>query len=199
MQKIRIFLASSNELKAERDRFEQEIYRKCKAWFDREVFLHLDIWEDLTARMNINGSQSDYNRYVQQADLFVLLAHSKVGMYTGEEFDTAFGQFQTTQKPFIFTYFKQTNGIAIDPSLTEFQQKLKDLKHFYSPFSSVDDLWNQFNKELERLELADFAENQFSQPQVVITQTHSGSGDNVGRDKIGRQINLGANSTYREN
>jgi hypothetical protein len=157
MQKIRIFLASSNELKAERDRFEQEIYRKCKAWFDDGIFLHLDIWEDLTASMIANGSQSDYNRYVQQADVFVLLAYSKVGIYTAEEFDTAFGQFQAAQKPFIFTYFKQAAGIEIDLSLTNFQQKLKDLKHFYSAFANVDDLWNQFNKELERLQQDHFS------------------------------------------
>jgi len=35
MQKIKIFLASSNELKPERDQFESEIYRKTKAWFER--------------------------------------------------------------------------------------------------------------------------------------------------------------------
>ena len=43
MRKIKIFLASSNELKAEREKFEIEIYRKCKAWFDQDIFLHLDI------------------------------------------------------------------------------------------------------------------------------------------------------------
>ena len=38
MRKIQIFLASSNELKAEREKFEIEIYRKSKAWFDRSLF-----------------------------------------------------------------------------------------------------------------------------------------------------------------
>ena len=31
------------------------------------------------------------------------------------------------------------------------------------------------------------------------TQTHSGSGDNVAENKIGRQINMGSGSTYIEN
>lgn len=158
MTKIKIFLASSKELQPEREHFEQEIYRKCKAWFDRGIFLHLDMWEDLSARMSLAGSQSEYNQYVKAADLFVLLVHSKVGMYTAEEFDTAFGQFQSTKKPFIFTYFKTPDGVTVDASLAEFHQKLKELNHFYSPFKDENDLWVQFNKELDRLETNGFTE-----------------------------------------
>ena len=158
MKKITLFLASSAELKSEREQFEIDLYRKCKAWFDRGIFLHLDIWEDLSARMAAEGSQSEYNKKVQAADLFILLVYSKVGMYTGEEFEKAFGQFKATQKPFIFTYFKTPDGIVTDPSLEAFHQKLKDLKHFYCPFKDADDLWNQFNKELDRLETNGFAE-----------------------------------------
>ncbi|QGY47805.1 hypothetical protein GM418_30355 [Maribellus comscasis] len=158
MKKIKIFLASSKELKLEREQMEIEIYRKCKSWFDREIFLHLDIWEDLSTRMSVTGSQSEYNKYVKDADLFVFLAFSKVGMYTAEEFENAFGQFHTTQKPFIFTYFKNSPD-SEDESLIEFKKKLKDLKHFYSGFSDFNDLWNQFNKELDRLEADGFTEN----------------------------------------
>lgn len=158
MKKIKLFLASSAELKPEREHFEREIYRKCKAWFDRGLFLHLDIWEDLSARMAPGGSQSAYNEFVRSADLFVLLAHTKVGMYTAEEFDQAFGQFVSTKKPFIFTYFKTPDGATTDPSLDDFHQKLRELKHFYSPFRDENDLWNQFNKELDRLETDGFAE-----------------------------------------
>ena len=158
MQKIKIFLASSNELKAERDQFEIEIYRKCKAWFDKSVFLHLDVWEDMPARMSLTGSQSEYNKFVKDADLFILLAYSKMGMYTDEEFENAFGQFRSTQKPFIFTYFKTPPDHAAD-SLAEFKKKLSDLGHFYSVFNDSNDLWNQFNKELDRLEADGFTEN----------------------------------------
>ena len=35
--------------------------------------------------------------------------------------------------------------------------------------------------------------------EMSVSQTHSGSGDNVAGDKIGRQVNMGANSTYVEN
>ncbi len=158
MKKIKIFLASSNELKPEREKFEIEIYRKCKAWFGKGVFLHLDIWEDLSARMSLSGSQGEYNKFVKEADLFVFLAYSKVGMYTEEEFEHAFGQFKSTEKPFIFTYFKTPPDAAQD-SLADFKKKLGELKHFYANFNDINDLWNQFNKELDRLEADGFAEN----------------------------------------
>ncbi len=158
MKRIKIFLASSSELKPERERFELEVYRKCKAWFDKGVFLHLDIWEDLSARMSLTGSQSEYNKFLEQADLFVFLAYSKVGMYTEEEFEHAFGQFKSTKKPFIFTYFKTPPENAAD-SLAHFKQKLAELKHFPADFTDFDSLWNQFNKELDRLEADGFTED----------------------------------------
>jgi hypothetical protein len=159
MQKIKIFLASSNELKPERDQFEIEIYRKTKAWFDKSVFLYLDIWEDLSARLSLTGSQSEYDKFVKDADLLIILAYSKVGMYTSEEFENAIGQFVSTKKPFIYTYFKVPPPDNADPSLSAFEAKLKELKHFYASFTDFNDLWNQFNKELERLGADGFTEN----------------------------------------
>jgi len=145
MRKIKIFLASSNELKAEREKFEIEVYRKCKAWFDQSIFLHLDIWEDLSARMSETRSQDEYNKNIVGADLFVLLAYSKVGMYTAEEFDRAFGAFKNTQKRFIFTYFKKTDG-ETQPSLQNFKDRLSGLGHFYANYIDFNDLWYQLIK-----------------------------------------------------
>jgi hypothetical protein len=156
MQKITLLLASSKELKRERELFEIEIYRKCKAWFEQGIFLHLDIWEDLSAAMRADGSQSGYNEKVKAADIFVLLVWNKLGIYSAEEFETAFGQFSATSKPFIFTYFKEPPDEA-DESLHAFQRKLQSLGHFYASFEYFPGLWMQFDKELERLYATRFA------------------------------------------
>lgn len=182
MKKLKMFLASSNELKEEREKFEIEIYRKCKLWYDKGLFLHLDIWEDLSARMSDTRSQDEYNKKVKDADLFILLAYSKVGMYTAEEFNTAFGAFKSTQKPFIFTYIKEADS-GIDESLQLFKNKVNDLGHFYSRYTTFDSLWNQFNKELDRLQLHDFKEFQFN------------NNENEGQ----RIIKQGPKSVYIEN
>lgn len=192
MKKINLFLASSNELEADRLLFEVEIYRKCKAWFNQGIFLHLDVWEDLSAAMSPTCSQDEYNKQVRAADVFILLAHTKVGMYTAEEFEQAFGQFSTTQKPFIFTYFKDLpTNISAEKSLDDFKEKLKSLGHYTSPYTDLNHLWNQFNKELDHLKMNQFASvaqppaSTLAPPTVV--------------NHIGRQINMGNNSTYNEN
>ncbi len=157
MKTIHIFLASSNELKRDRELFEIEINRKSNLWKSEHITLQLEVWEGFTARMSPTRSQDEYNKEIEAADIFVLLAYSKVGIYTKEEFEIAFGAFKKDKKPFIFTYFKDID--TPDNSLKEFKNTLKELGHFYSPYSTFDSLWNQFNKELDRLLLADLKTN----------------------------------------
>ena len=192
MKKITVFLASSKELKEDRNLFEIELYRKCKSWFEKDVFLHLDIWEDLSARMSANGSQSEYDKHVQSCDLFVFLAYTKVGKYTEEEFENAFGKFKSDKKPFIFTYFKET-GEQVEDSLIHFKQKLKDLGHFYSLYINSNDLWNQFNKELDRLEEVRFEKNEH-RPSSVSSKISGNDNINI-QGGTDNQIHIQTGST----
>ncbi|MDJ0706046.1 MAG: hypothetical protein QNJ46_22475 [Leptolyngbyaceae cyanobacterium MO_188.B28] len=163
MQKIKLFLASSSELKADREQFEIFIYRKCKAWFERGVFLYLDIWEDFLDVMAAGGLQSEYNKVIRDCDIFVLLAFNKVGKYTAEEFEQAFGQFSEVQKPFIFTYFKvpttTTNREDIQ-SLWAFEDKLKELKHYKTEYQNIEGLREHFGNQLDKLAADGFAKLQ---------------------------------------
>ena len=95
---------------------------------------------------------------IEGGDLFVLLAYSKVGMYTAEEFDKAFGAFKDTQRPFIFTYFKEIDG-ETQPSLQKFKDRISALGHFYAHYTDFNHLWYQFNKELDKLEKTKFEIN----------------------------------------
>jgi hypothetical protein len=168
MQKIRIFLASSNELKADREQFEIAIYRKCKTLFDEGIFIHLDVWEDLSDAFSQTHSQDEYNKMVHEADIFVLLAYSKVGMYTAQEFEQAFGKFKAENKPFIFAYFKDDDNLKASKenrenlqSLWDFQEKLSDLGYFYPSYKDSNDLIKQFiHEELERLRKNNFTKNE---------------------------------------
>ena len=158
MQKIKLFLASSSELKDDREQFEIFIYRKCKVWFDRGIFLHLDIWEDFLDAMAVGGLQSEYNQVIQDCDIFVLLAFNKVGKYTTEEFEKAFGQFSETQKPFIFTYFKPPETRDRDElqSLWVFEDKLKELKHYKTKYKNIAELKEHFSNQLGKLAASGF-------------------------------------------
>lgn len=223
MKEIRVFLASSNELKQERELFEINMYRKCQEWFaQKQIFLYLDIWENMSAKMSPTHSQDEYNKFVRNADIVVVLAYTKIGKYTYSEFENAQRTFQSTNKPFIFVYFKanpistRENRKDLD-TLHDFQDLLDQSGYFYPSFNDFNDLWNQFNKELDRLAVNEFKEwnrdeahNQETAKtnEVNITgndnkvyqsinnstitdnsthQNHSGTGDNIGRDKISKK------------
>lgn len=155
MKTIRIFLASSKELTIEQKQFEIFIYRKCKDWVpNKNIFLHLDIWEDFIDAMSLGGLQNEYNKTIVNCDVFVLLAFNKVGPYTTLEFDKAFGKFKETNKPFIYTYFKKphtTQNREDVKSLWEFEDKLKELKHYKTEYKSIEDLLFKFNFQLDKL------------------------------------------------
>lgn len=161
MDMKKIFLASSAELKEDRRDFEILINRKNKDWVARGVFLELVIWEDFLDALSQTRLQDEYNKEIRNCDLFVMLFWTKVGRYTEEEFETAVGHFKKTKKPFIFTYFKDTQGSAaptVDASVGAFQEKLKALGHFYTRYENVDGLNLHFTQQLDKLVANGFIE-----------------------------------------
>jgi hypothetical protein len=157
MQKKTIFLASSEELKDDRKEFEIFINRKNKEWYSRGVFLELFVWEDFLDAVSQTRLQDEYNKAIRNSDIFIMLFFTKVGKYTEEEFETAFGQFKATNKPFIFTYFKDapvsTGSASGDDkkSLLDFLNKLSDLGHYYTVYKNIEALQLKLNQQLEKL------------------------------------------------
>ena len=157
MQIKRIFLASSQELKEDRQQFEIFVNRKNKEWVSRDVFLELVIWEDFLDALSQTRLQDEYNKAIRESDAFVMLFATKVGKYTEEEFETAFGQFRATSKPIIFTYFKNVliSIGSIDEgdmmSLFAFRKKLAALGHFTSVYTNIDELKFAFDQQLDKL------------------------------------------------
>ncbi len=155
-RKTEIFLASSIELVEERREFEIFINRRNKELHSKRIFLHLNIWEDLSAAFSQTRSQDEYNKEILDSDITVILFFTKVGKYTEEEFEIALKRFKATGKPLIFTYFKDssiTTGGANRKdllSLWDFQDKLKDLGHFYTVYSNTDELIRKFNDQLTK-------------------------------------------------
>ena len=164
MLKKRLFLASSSELNEDRKEFEIFINRKNKDWVTSGVFLELIVWEDFLDAVSKTRLQDEYNKANRECDLFVMLFCTRVGQYTEEEFETAFGQFKATHKPFIFTYFKDariSTGTADKTnlmSLWAFQEKLKTMGHFYTVYKNIDELKYKFNQQLDKLAANGFIE-----------------------------------------
>ncbi len=84
---LNLFLASSNELKDEREKIEQALGRKNKLLRKQGFLIELLIWEDGKHIGRSVRSQDDYNLEIEQCDLFAMLFYSKVGIYSLEEFN----------------------------------------------------------------------------------------------------------------
>src|SRR5580658_8744870 len=111
----KIFLASSSELQDDRREFEIYIYRKNRDWVRRGVFIEVIVWEYFLDQLSPTRLQDEYNKEISNSDIFVMLFWTKVGKYTEEEFQTAFGAFKVDNRPAIFTYFKKEQS-SVDAS-----------------------------------------------------------------------------------
>jgi len=155
---IKIFIASSSELKDDRKEFELAIRQKNDIWSKKGLYLEPVMWENFIDYMSQSRLQEEYNKAVRESDIFVMLFFSKVGKYTEEEFETAFGQFKQSGNPFIYTYFKNAHINTGDinerdtNSLLSFKNKLNQLGHYLTEYKNTEGLILHFVNQLEKLE-----------------------------------------------
>lgn len=153
---IKIFLASSSELREDRDQFDLYFRQQNDLFRKKGIYLEIIRWENFLDAMSETRLQDEYNKAIKDCDLFVSLFFTKTGKYTEEEFDTAHQQFKEIQKPLIYTFFKNApvNISQIDDeimSLLQFKKKLSDLDHFYTGYDNIEHLKLQFKEQLEKL------------------------------------------------
>lgn len=155
---IRIFLASSEELREDRDAFDLYFRQQNDQFLKRGFYLEITRWENFLDAMSETRLQDEYNNAVRACHIFVSLFFTKTGKFTEEEFDTAHRQFKETHKPLIYTFFKnaeiKTGSVRLEDlkSLLIFQEKLKTLEHFYTQYDNIEHLKRQFRDQLDILE-----------------------------------------------
>jgi internalin A len=154
---FKIFIASSSELKDDRKEFELAIRQKNDNWVKKGIYLQPVMWENFIDSISQTRLQDEYNNATKESDIFVMLFFTKVGKFTAEEFEKAFGQFKITGKPFIYTYFKN-NDIKSGSlkkedtlSLFAFQDKLKELGHYQTEYMNTEALILHFFNQIEKL------------------------------------------------
>lgn len=90
MSTIKIFLASSDELKPERLLIAELITKLNFIWAEYDISIRLVKWEYLDSSMGAQHKQEDYNDYLRQCDMCVVMYWTKFGMYTEIELETAY-------------------------------------------------------------------------------------------------------------
>lgn len=194
----KIFLASSSELEKDRQALESYINRRNKAWHEKGVFLELVVWEDFLDVMSRTRLQDEYNQAIRECDLFVMLYFTKVGPFTEEEFDTAFKQFQATNKPFILTYFKDAADTLMGAvneddqlSLLTFKKKLRTLGHYQTVYKNIEGLQLHFGAQLDKLAADRFIKFHPEETAMSLKNSVVIGGDNHAPINLGTQINSG--------
>ncbi len=86
---IKIFLASSSELKEDRDAFDLYFRQQNDVFRKQGLYLEIVRWENFLDAMSETRLQDEYNQEVKACDIFVSLFFTKTGKFTEEEFDTA--------------------------------------------------------------------------------------------------------------
>jgi hypothetical protein len=154
LKTIKIFLASSSELKADRDEFRIFISRENDRLHKQGIYLEILQWEYFLDAISDTRLQNEYNKAIGECDIVLCLFFTKVGKYTAEEFDTAYQVFKNTGKPQIWTYFKDAplNSGSITEeinTLLAFKKKISELGHFKTVYTGIDNLKYQFKSQLD--------------------------------------------------
>ena len=109
LREIRIFLASSAELREDRDGFDLYFRQQNDQLRKKGFYLEIVRWEIFLDAMSETRLQDEYNKAIRDCDVFVSLFFTKTGKFTDEEFDVAHRQFKNSGKPLIYTFFKNAD------------------------------------------------------------------------------------------
>lgn len=201
MKVIKIFIASSSELREDRDQFQLFIGQENDRLLTNDIRLKLVHWENFLDAISNTRLQDEYNLAIKNCDIVLCLFFTKVGKYTAEEFDTAYQHFKDTQKPKIWTYFKNaplnTGSITEEiNTLLQFKKKIGSLGHFYTEYTNIDNLINKFRNQLDKF-LNEIEGERYAEVPELINETATSRGvitnktvlkDNIPDHKIGSTI-----------
>lgn len=152
MKTIKIFLASSEELKDERLEMTDLVSRLNQTFKGRGIQLELKRWEYLDSSMGDQRKQDEYNNVLRECDICLVLFWRKFGSYTGEELDVAYQCYKDKHKPDkIYVFFKNPDDDDVTTELKEFIRSYESRYggHFFNKFLTVDSLKLEFLLQFE--------------------------------------------------
>ena len=154
MKNITVFLASSDELKDDRNSFHSLVASLDEIFEPRGYRIRCRRWEDFSAFCTGSRTQDDYNRIVRASDICICMFHRKAGEYTIEEFNQALDEYVKSQShPKTFVYIRALiEGEMEDEALKRFKEDLFDrVGHYWCNYATDDAMKLHFVMQLERI------------------------------------------------
>ena len=154
MKNITVFLASSDELKNDRNSFHSLVASLDEIFEPRGYRIRCRRWEDFSAFCTGSRTQDDYNRIVRASDICICMFHRKAGEYTIEELNQALDEYVKSQShPKTFVYIRALiEGEMEDEALKRFKEDLFDrVGHYWCNYATDDAMKLHFVMQLERI------------------------------------------------
>ena len=154
MKNITVFLASSDELKNDRNSFHSLVASLDEIFEPRGYRIRCRRWEDFSAFCTGSRTQDDYNSIVRASDICICMFHRKAGEYTIEEFNQALDEYVKSQShPKTFVYIRALiEGEMEDEALKRFKEDLFDrVGHYWCNYATDDAMKLHFVMQLERI------------------------------------------------
>lgn len=155
MKTIKVFLASSDELKEERTHIGDLFTHLNRIFIPRGTYLELSEWEHLDSSMGYQHKQDEYNKELGTCEMCIVMYWSKFGEYTNQEFSIAYDAVKRGVNPKkLYVFFKEPCNASAE--LQTFKDSFeKDYGHFYCRFETVDALKLHFVLQLESYQNSD--------------------------------------------
>lgn len=150
MTTIKIFLASSEELKHERLVIAEQVANMNRTLANQDITLRLVKWEYLDSSMGAQHKQEDYNDYLVDCDMCFALFWTRFGMYTEIEFEKSLKELNSKGNiRHLSVLFKESTTKSDE--LRAFEKKCTE-EHptLCHTFKDDDTLKELFNSEIER-------------------------------------------------
>ena len=149
MKTIKVFIASSEELKLERLEFTDMLQQLNRILKPRGLEIEPVKWEYLDASMGPVHKQEEYNRELKTCQMCLVLYWTKFGECTESELNTAYTELCAGRNPQkLYVYFK--DAAEITPELQAFKDSFATkYGHFYCRFENVDTMRLSFLLQFE--------------------------------------------------
>lgn len=164
MRIIKVFIASSKELHIERLEFTDMIVQLDQALEPRGIRIEPVKWEYHDASMGAERKQTEYNNKLRECEMCLVLYWNEFGVYTKEEFDTAYESLKAGRNPQkLYIYFKEP-ATDIKPELEGFKASFAtDYGHFYCTFENVDTMRLNFLLQFEQYNSSELSDEKLVQ------------------------------------
>lgn len=147
---IKIFLASSEELKHERLVIAEQVANMNRTLANQDITLRLVKWEYLDSSMGAQHKQEDYNDYLVDCDMCFALFWTRFGMYTEIEFEKSLKELNSEGNiRHMSVLFKESSTKSDE--LRAFENKCNtEYPTLCHSFEDDETLKELFNAEVER-------------------------------------------------